>query len=207
MGAAIIDGYQGGNKIDDKHVAACMKHFVGYSGANSGRDRTPAWIPEKYMKELYLPSFKKAVEHGALTVMINSGAVNGIPGHINHNLITETLKNEWGFEGFAVSDWEDFIMLHSVHRTGSTLSEAYVQAFNAGVDMSMVPLSPQYKEYCEIMVQAVKSGKITMDRLKRYDGSVINRFLKRNIVHRSGNNHTFAMAMRCDTGNHIHPSQ
>lgn len=165
MGAAIIDGYQGGKKIDDKHVAACMKHFVGYSGANSGRDRTPAWIPEKYMKELYLPSFKKAVEHGALTVMINSGAVNGIPGHINHNLITETLKNEWGFEGFAVSDWEDFIMLHSVHRTGSTLSEAYVQAFNAGVDMSMVPLSPQYKEYCEIMVQAVKSGKITMDRL------------------------------------------
>jgi beta-glucosidase len=165
MGAAIIDGYQGGNKIDDKHVAACMKHFVGYSGTNSGRDRTPAWIPEKYMKELYLPSFKKAVEHGALTVMINSGAVNGIPGHINHQLITETLKNEWGFEGFAVSDWEDFIMLHTVHRTAPTLAEAYVQAFNAGVDMSMVPLSPQYKEYCELMVESVKNGAISMDRL------------------------------------------
>lgn len=165
MGAAIIDGYQGGRQIDDKHVAACMKHFVGYSGTNSGRDRTPAWIPEKYMKELYLPSFKTAVEHGALTVMINSGAVNGIPGHINHHLITETLKNEWGFEGFAVSDWEDFIMLHSVHHVASTLEDAYVQAFNAGVDMSMVPLSPQYKEYCQIMVQAVKSGKIPMERL------------------------------------------
>ncbi len=165
MGAAIIDGYQGGNKIDDKHVAACMKHFVGYSGTNSGRDRTPAWIPEKYMKELYLPSFKKAVEHGALTVMINSGAVNGIPGHINHQLITETLKNEWGFEGFAVSDWEDFLMLHTVHRTAPTLAEAYVQAFNAGVDMSMVPLSPQYKEYCELMVASVKNGAISMDRL------------------------------------------
>lgn len=165
MGAAIIDGYQGGNKIDDKHVAACMKHFVGYSGTNSGRDRTPAWIPEKYMKELYLPSFKKAVEHGALTVMINSGAVNGYPGHINHQLITETLKNEWGFEGFAVSDWEDFIMLHTVHRTAPTLAEAYVQAFNAGVDMSMVPLSPQYKEYCELMVASVKNGAISMDRL------------------------------------------
>lgn len=165
MGAAIIDGYQGGKNIDDKHVAACMKHFVGYSGTNSGRDRTPAWIPEKYMKELYLPSFKTAVEHGALTVMINSGAVNGIPGHINYHLITQTLKNEWGFEGFAVSDWEDFIMLHSVHNIASTLEDAYVQAFNAGVDMSMVPLSPQYKEYCNIMVQAVKSGKITMERL------------------------------------------
>jgi beta-glucosidase len=165
MGAAIIDGYQGGTTPDEYHVASCMKHFVGYSGTNSGRDRTPAWIPEKYMKELYLPSFKAAVEHGALTVMINSGAVNGIPGHINHHLITETLKNEWGFEGFAVSDWEDFIMLHTVHSTSSSLEDAYVQAFNAGVDMSMVPLSPQYKEYCTIMVNAVKSGKISMDRL------------------------------------------
>lgn len=165
MGAAIIDGYQGGTKPDEYHVAACMKHFVGYSAANSGRDRTPAWIPEKYMKELYLPSFKAAVEQGALTVMINSGAVNGVPGHINHHLITETLKGDWGFEGFAVSDWEDFIMLHTVHSTSPSLEDAYVQAFNAGVDMSMVPLSPQYKEYCTIMVNAVKSGKISMERL------------------------------------------
>jgi beta-glucosidase len=165
MGSAIIDGYQGGATPDEYHVAACMKHFVGYSGTNSGRDRTPAWIPEKYMKELYLPSFKAAVEHGALTVMINSGAVNGIPGHINHHLITETLKGEWGFKGFAVSDWEDFIMLHTVHSTSPSLADAYVQAFNAGVDMSMVPLSPQYKEYCTIMVNAVKSGKISMERL------------------------------------------
>ena len=165
MGAAIIDGYQGGTTPDEYHVAACMKHFVGYSAANSGRDRTPAWIPEKYMKELYLPSFKAAVEHGALTVMINSGAVNGIPGHINHHLITETLKGEWGFKGFAVSDWEDFIMLHTVHSTSPSLADGYVQAFNAGVDMSMVPLSPQYKEYCTIMVNAVKSGKISMERL------------------------------------------
>jgi beta-glucosidase len=165
MGAAIIDGYQGGKNPDKFHVASCMKHFVGYSGSLSGRDRTPAWIPEKYMKELYFPSFKKAVEHGALTVMINSGAVNGIPGHLNHKLITKTLKNNWGFEGFAVSDWEDFIMVHSVHRTAPTLSDAYVQAFNAGVDMSMVPLSPQYKEYCEIMIQAVKEGKISEERL------------------------------------------
>ena len=165
MGAAIIDGYQGGTTPDEYHVAACMKHFVGYSGTISGRDRTPAWIPEKYMKELYLPSFKAAVEHGALTVMINSGVVNGVPGHINHHLITETLKDEWGFEGFAVSDWEDFIMLHTVHSTSPSLADAYVQAFNAGVDMSMVPLSPQYQEYCNIMVNAVKTGKISMERL------------------------------------------
>jgi beta-glucosidase len=166
LGAAIIKGYQGNSEmIDEYHVAACMKHFVGYSGSQSGRDRTPAWIPEKHMQELYLPSFKKAVEQGALTVMINSGTVNGVPGHANKRLITDILKNEWGFKGFAVSDWEDFIMLNTVHRTDSTLKDAYISAFNAGVDMSMVPLAPQYKEYCEIMIAAVNEGRITNERL------------------------------------------
>ncbi|MGB1518040.1 MAG: beta-glucosidase family protein [Crocinitomicaceae bacterium] len=165
LGASLIRGYQGGDSIDDLHVAACMKHFVGYSGTKSGRDRTPAWIPEKYMRELYIPTFKKAVEEGALTVMINSGVVNGVPGHRNYHLLTEVLKDEWGFKGFAVSDWEDFIMLNTVHRTDSTLAEAYISAFNAGVDMSMVPLSPQYKDYCESMIKAVEDGRITMKRL------------------------------------------
>ncbi len=164
MGAAIVKGYQG-EKLDKFHVAACMKHFVGYSATSSGRDRTPAWIPEKYMKELYLPSFKKAVDAGALTVMVNSGVVNGIPGHINYHLLTETLKEEWGFKGFAVSDWEDFIMLSTVHHTSETLEDAYIKAFNAGLDMSMVPLSPQYQEYCKIIIDAVKSGKISQKRL------------------------------------------
>ncbi|MCR9174020.1 MAG: glycoside hydrolase family 3 C-terminal domain-containing protein [bacterium] len=165
MGKAIVCGYQGKGGINSEHVAACMKHFVGYSHPSSGRDRTPAWIPEKYMQELYLPPFKAAVEAGALTVMINSGVVNGIPGHENYELLTETLKNEWGFEGFAVSDWEDFIMLHTVHRTAATLKEGIINAINAGVDMSMVPLAPQYQEYCKLMIEAVNEGSITPDRL------------------------------------------
>jgi beta-glucosidase len=99
LGASIIRGYQGDSEIiDEYHVASCMKHFVGYSGTNSGRDRTPAWIPEKYMQELFLPPFKKAVDEGALTVMINSGTVNGVPGHANKRLITDILKNEWGLQ-------------------------------------------------------------------------------------------------------------
>jgi beta-glucosidase len=117
------------------------------------------------MQELYLPAFKKAVDQGALTIMVNSGTVNGVPGHANKRLLTDILKQEWGFKGFAVSDWEDFIMLHTVHKTDSTLKEAYISAFNAGVDMSMVPLAPQYKEYCEIMIDAVKEGRISMERL------------------------------------------
>lgn len=165
MGKAITCGYQGNGGIDSEHVASCMKHFVGYSNPSSGRDRTPAWIPEKYMHELYLPPFKAAVEEGALTVMINSGVVNGIPGHENYELLTEILKNEWGFEGFAVSDWEDFIMLHTVHRTAPTLKDGIINAINAGVDMSMVPMAPQYQEYCKLMIEAVNEGSISEDRL------------------------------------------
>ncbi len=166
MGVALVEGYQGkGAKVDDFHAAACLKHFVGYSASFTGRDRTPAFIPEKYMQELYLPAFKAAVEKGALTLMINSGVVNGIPGHANYQLLTQTLKKDWGFKGFVVSDWEDFIMLHTVHRTAPSISEAAIQAFNAGVDMSMVPSNPQYKTYCQDMVKAVKEGKISMERL------------------------------------------
>ena len=164
MGTALVKGYQG-DSLDQFHVAACLKHFVGYSASLSGRDRTPAWIPEKYMQELYLPSFKKAIENGALTVMVNSGSVNGIPGHLNYHLLTETLKDNWGFKGFAVSDWEDFIMLHTVHHSAENLQDAYAKSFNAGVDMSMVPLSPQYQEYCDLMVDAVKKGLISEQRL------------------------------------------
>ena len=166
MGVALVEGYQGkGAKIDDFHAAACLKHFVGYSASFTGRDRTPAFIPEKYMQELYFPAFKAAVEKGALTLMINSGVVNGIPGHANYQLLTQTLKKDWGFKGFVVSDWEDFIMLHTVHRTAPSIAEAAIQAFNAGVDMSMVPSNPQYKTYCQDMVKAVKEGKISMERL------------------------------------------
>lgn len=165
MGKAIICGYQGSKEVGSEHVAACMKHFVGYSNPQSGRDRTPAWIPEKYMEELYLPPFKKAVESGALTVMINSGVVNGIPGHANYHLLTEVLKEKWGFEGFAVSDWEDFLMLNTIHRSAETAKDGIIQAINAGVDMSMVPNAPEYKEYCKLMIEAIKEGSISTERL------------------------------------------
>ena len=146
LGLELINGYQGKGPLDANHVASCLKHFVGYSGSFSGRDRTPAWIPKKYMKELYLPAFQKAIEGGAMTVMVNSGDVNGIPGHANKYLLTDVLKGEWSFKGFAVSDWEDYLMLETVHEVARNPQEAIVLAFNSGVDMSMVPLSPQYKD-------------------------------------------------------------
>ncbi len=165
MGKAIICGYQGDGSISPTHVIACMKHFVGYSAPESGRDRTPAWITDKQMNEIYFPTFKTAVEQGALSVMINSGIVNGVPGHINHHLLTEVLKEEWGFEGFAVSDWEDFIMLHTIHKVAPDMKTAITMAINAGVDMSMVPNAPDYETYCKLMLEAVEDGSIPQDRL------------------------------------------
>jgi beta-glucosidase len=165
LGLELINGYQGKSPLDANHVASCLKHFVGYSGSFSGRDRTPAWIPKKYMKELYLPAFQKAIEGGAMTVMVNSGDVNGIPGHANKYLLTDVLKGEWSFKGFAVSDWEDYLMLETVHEVARNPQEAIVLAFNSGVDMSMVPLSPQYKVYCEAMIKAVCEKQISAERL------------------------------------------
>ena len=163
MGVEMVRGYQGENGVDSLHVAACLKHFVGYSNPMSGRDRTPAWIPQKYMTELYLPPFKAAAEAGALTIMVNSGPVNGIPGHENYNLLTKTLKEEWGFNGFVVSDWEDFIMLHTVHRTAESKMDGIVNAINAGLDMSMVPY--EFETYCTLFKQVMDENKISMERL------------------------------------------
>jgi beta-glucosidase len=165
MGEGLVKGYQGKSLDDPYTVLSCMKHFVGYSYPNSGRDRTPAWIPKRQMEELFLPPFKSAVEAGSLSVMINSGDVNGIPGHINHHLITEVLKNRWGFKGFAVSDWEDFRMLHSVHKVAKDQKEAIILAFNAGVDMSMVPYYTTYSEYLKLFKEAVEEGRISKKRL------------------------------------------
>jgi beta-glucosidase len=178
MGAKIINGYQGNNLSNKYYTLSCMKHFVGYSMPLSGRDRTPAWIPEKYMKELFLPSFKAAVEAGAMSVMINSGEVNGIPGHLNKHLITDILKNEWNFKGFAVTDWEDIIMLETVHQTARNQSEAIAKAFEAGVDMSMVPMSPMYKDYCKNMKVAIETGLLSMDRLN----DAVSRILRAKIM-------------------------
>ncbi len=165
MTAAMVKGYQGSDLTNKYTVAACLKHFIGYSYPLSGHDRTPAWIPERIMREYFLPSFAAGVKAGAQTVMINSGEVNGIPGHANQYLLTEVLRNELGFDGLAVSDWEDLIMLHTVHHLAPTRKEVVAIAINAGVDMSMVPLSPDYKDYHRYVVENTREGKISMDRI------------------------------------------
>ncbi|MDX1585289.1 MAG: glycoside hydrolase family 3 N-terminal domain-containing protein [Balneolaceae bacterium] len=162
MGVAMVEGYQGDDAGGPYHVAATMKHFLGYSLPITGKDRTQAWIPERQMREYVLPTFEAATEAGALTVMINSGEMNGIPVHTNKDILTGLLRDEMGFEGIAVSDWEDIIYLQSRHKVAKTHKEAIEMAVNAGVDMSMVPLDLSFPK---LLKELVEEGKVPMERI------------------------------------------
>ncbi|MCO4292518.1 glycoside hydrolase family 3 C-terminal domain-containing protein [Solitalea sp. MAHUQ-68] len=163
LGKATVEGFQGNNQVTDKyHVAACLKHYMGYSMPLSGHDRTPAWIPEREMREYFLPQFATAVKSGAKTVMVNSGEINGLPVHANKHILTDILKGELKFEGFAVSDWQDIQYLYQRHRIAKDNKEAVMIAINAGIDMSMVPTD---YTFCEDLIALVKEGKVPMSRI------------------------------------------
>src|SRR3954465_5584695 len=140
MGAAFVRGMEGDDVSAPNHVASCLKHYMGYSLPLSGRDRTPALIPENYLREYVLPTFETAVKAGARTVMVNSAEINGIPGHVNHHILTDILRGELGFQGFVVSDWEDIKKLVTQWHVAANEKEATRMAVMAGIDMSMVPL-------------------------------------------------------------------
>ncbi len=173
FGAAYIKGIEGGDnpKIAKDKIAACMKHYLGYSIPSSGKDRTPAWIPERMLREIFLPPFKAAVDAGVHTVMVNSSEINGIPVHSSHYLLTEVLRNELGFKGFAVSDWSDIEMLYKREKVAANRKEAVKMAVIAGVDMCMVPLD--YSFYNELL-ELVKEGKVSEQRIDQ----AVSRILK-----------------------------
>lgn len=171
MGASIIRGYQGNDVGDKYHVAACMKHYLGYSYPLSGKDRTPAWIPDRYMREYFLPAFAEAVKAGAKTIMINSGEINGVPIHASHYMLTDVLRGELHFEGVAVSDWQDIKYLHDRHHIAATQKDAVMIAVNAGIDMSMVPYDYTFYTY---LIELAKEGKVPMWRINE----AVHRILK-----------------------------
>ncbi len=162
MGKAYIEGAQGKDMSAPDKLAVCLKHYVGYSFPLSGKDRTPAWISERMMREYFLPPFEAAVKAGSMTVMVNSAEVNGIPGHANYHLLTEVLKDEWGFQGFVVSDWADIERLNGRDKVAATPKEAVKLAVMAGVDMSMVPLDFSFYDH---LVALVKEGSVPMERI------------------------------------------
>jgi beta-glucosidase len=163
MGRACVEGYQGNSTSPDAtHVAACMKHFLGYSGARTGKDRTPAIISDIELRQIYMPSFQAAINQGAMSVMINSGEINGIPVHANPAILTQLLRNEMGFKGMAVTDWEDVMKLHQIHKVTANNKESVKAAVDAGIDMCMVPNDYEFARH---LIELVKEGKIAESRL------------------------------------------
>ncbi|QZE12803.1 glycoside hydrolase family 3 C-terminal domain-containing protein [Halosquirtibacter laminarini] len=164
MGEAAVLGYQGddANHIDSLHVAACLKHFFCYA-SNSGKDRTPKDISISTLHDTFLVPFKNAIEKGALSVMINSGIINGIPVHANKEILTHLLKKELRFDGLVVTDWADIENLYQRDRVAKDHKEAICMAINAGVDLSMIPYD--YKRYCTLLTELVKEKRVSMERL------------------------------------------
>ena len=162
MGVAAVEGYQGEDVGSPIRVAACLKHYVGYSFPASGHDRTPALIPEVTLREHFLPPFAAAIKAGARAVMVNSGEVNGVPGHVNGFLLRDVLRGELGFQGVVVSDWEDIKRLVTAHHVAATEKEATRQAILAGIDMSMVPSDYSFPD---LLRQLVDEGAIPVGRL------------------------------------------
>jgi beta-glucosidase len=163
MGVAAIEGFQGNDVGSCDTVAACMKHFLGYSFPLNGKDRSPAWIPENMLREYFLPPFRAAVQAGVKTVMVNSAEINGIPVHANRFLLTDLLRGELGFEGVVVSDWEDVIRIHTWHRRATTSAEAVRMSIEAGLDMSMVPFD---FSFCTHLRQLVLDKRISIERVE-----------------------------------------
>jgi beta-glucosidase len=162
MGLAKVEGYEGAGLQSPEAVASCMKHFIGYSGSQSGKDRTPAYIPEIVLREYYMPQFKAAIDAGSSTIMINSGDVNGVPVHASKYLLSDVLRKELGFEGLVVTDWEDVIRLHTRHHVADTPVKAVKMAIDAGIDMSMVPHDFSFFAY---LIELVEEGEISMERI------------------------------------------
>ena len=162
MGESIVKGYQGSSLSNRNTVAACMKHFLGYSFPLTGKDRTQAWIPLRQLKEYFEPTFQAAVNAGALTVMINSGEINGVPVHCNPAILKDLLRDEMGFKGLAVTDWEDISYLYTRHFVAKDYKDAIQLAINAGIDMAMVPTGLRFPV---LLKELVEEGAIPMSRI------------------------------------------
>ena len=165
MGLASLEGQQGidNNMNNDFVVATSIKHFLGYQTTISGKDRTPSYIPEHVLRELHLPAFEKAISQGAKTIMINSGLINGIPVHADRYLLTNLLRDELGFDGIILTDWEDINKLHDRDKVAESRKDAIKIAINAGIDMSMIPYD--YEEFCDNLLELVKEGEISEARI------------------------------------------
>lgn len=164
MGKAMVYGFQGEdpNNIDQYHIATSMKHFMGYGVPWTGKDRTPAYISSADLREKHFAPFLAGLQAGALTVMVNSASVNGMPMHANKDILTGWLKEETGWDGVLITDWADINNLYTREMVAKDKKDALRIAINAGIDMIMEPYSC---DACGYLVELVKEGKIPMSRI------------------------------------------
>ena len=164
MGKAMVYGFQGEdpNNIDQYHIATSMKHFMGYGVPWTGKDRTPAYISPADLREKHFAPFLAGLQAGALTVMVNSASVNGMPMHVNKDILTGWLKEETGWDGVLITDWADINNLYTREMVAKDKKDALRIAINAGIDMIMEPYSC---DACGYLVELVKEGKIPMSRI------------------------------------------
>ena len=164
MGKAMVLGFQGEdpNHIDQQHIATSMKHFMGYGVPWTGKDRTPAYISPSDLREKHFAPFLAGIQAGALTVMVNSASVNGMPMHANKDILTGWLKEETGWDGVLITDWADINNLYTREMVAKDKKDALRIAINAGIDMIMEPYSA---DACGYLIELVNEGKIPMSRI------------------------------------------
>ena len=164
MGSAAVRGFQGNdrNHVDAFHIAACGKHYLGYGSPRTGKDRTPVYMPESEVREKCFAPFKAMVEAGLLSVMVNSGSINGQPVHASHKYLTEWLKEGLNWDGMIVTDWADINNLYLREHVARDKKDAIRIAINAGIDMSMEPYDLQF---CTLLKELVLEGKVSQSRI------------------------------------------
>lgn len=164
MGKAMVLGFQGPNPnhIDNLHIAACMKHYLGYGVPWTGKDRTPAYINPADLREKHFLPFLEGIKAGALSVMVNSASVNGMPVHANKTLLTDWLKTETGWDGMLITDWADVNNLWQRECVAKDKKDALRIAINAGIDMVMEPYNP---DAVDLIEELAKEGAIPMSRI------------------------------------------
>ncbi len=162
LGTSFIKGHQGDDFSAQNKALTCLKHYVGYGFPINGKDRTPAWIGERMLREYFLPTFEAGIKAGSPTIMVNSAEVDGIPGHANYHYLTTILRDELGFTGFTVSDWADIQRLYTRDKLAASEKEAVKIAVMAGIDMSMVPFD---FSFYNLLIELVKSGEVPLSRI------------------------------------------
>lgn len=162
MGASYVDGLQNGNRSDRPPMAATGKHFLGYSDPRTGWDRTPANLSPQQIQEFHRPAFQKAIDAGLKTIMLNSGEINGVPVHASAEIIQDLLRNQMGFDGVVVTDWDDVGKLVDFHFTAPTFKEATYDAVKAGIDICMTPLHLRFNT---CMMELISEGRISEERI------------------------------------------